>query len=944
MIGLAVSFFLCLPVISAAEPRAPEPAGRPLSTLVRLLILAPDSPALHYELGAAYSRHSLWPQAEKEFQTALQLAARQPRAGLSEIELKKSYLRSVRARRPLSTELKTLLDLRRAAPSDPDIARWLVEIYLEKGDRAAARSMLNLHPSLRENADILAKIVGVGTPAALESPTLLEERFRDLSTLIEVGSVSHQTTAARQMIDLAGRLPVATMTEPRRRLVNRAFEHLKSHTESLPADDVYRFQETYLALLEQWNVRDRAKGLVADLRKNFDRARTDPALLHRLARLQAQDRQDAEALVSLREAFRLGYDDGAARLLRAEILDRGAKTAESLEEYLAALEAGLAEPDRRQAATHVERALLRLDRGAGIPDETLRRAAGLLQESPLAQLAWARRLESRGRAQEAHDRYALASRLDPSSRESTGGAARTAIDLGRESDAVAALQRMDAGQVRALWDRRPVLAVGRRLLALGETEPVRRWVQSLSGRPRTAPMPPDLIALAAELAMSEGNLEEAARQYAQPALTGRAVAATVAEQMAKIREKLKARDFAESDKLSAALRSLVHETPEAYALLGELELALGHRAAAESAFRLALTARPNNEEAALGLARLLEQSGDAGRSIEALTKLDPKSKEVCRALARLHAGRAEWEMAAGWMEKCAEADQDRMQTAWYWFRAGQIDEAFQLVPRGGLFEAVLEAERGRTERLAKLNPRLLRTVLGEPERPEGRRKKIQEEWNESILSAARRRFAADDHEALIDLCDDLLRRADAPEAHYLKGAAYLKLGLYDLARESLRTAAKFPDWSVPANLKLGQLALILGEPLRALAHLDKAGPGSDPSELILAWGMALAVSKSPEQGEQIVRQVSAKTPRGKFFLGRLLENQGRAKEAVEAYRSALRDHGEFAPAAYRLGLLAKAAKDARGARDYFSAILRDAPPGDPYRQLAQASLEELDNR
>lgn len=963
--AISVGILSAIPPSTAATPRtapAGPPAARPLSQLVRGLITAPDSPVLHYELGLAYFRHGILPQAEKEFLSAMHFAQRSRKDGRLEAEIAKAYLRAVRAQRSLTPDLKRLLDLRRSMPEDLEVARWLIEVYLDKGDLQSARLIFLRHPALKQNAEILARWVGTG--AAEESPEQLAERFKDLVTLMDVGSESHKLSAARQMIELAGRLPPAAVTAAQRKSADQAFERLKSAT--LNSEDQLKIHRDYLSVLDQWNVRATAKSLILDMRKRFDPARTDPALMFLLARYQAADGQTDDALISIREAFRLGHEDGAARLIYANLLEKKGRTVEAMNEYVTALEGLMPTPDRKPAEERVEKWMAQLARQPVWPPSAeglAERATAVMKESSQAQVVWAKRLEMKGQTQQAYDRFVAAAKLDDRSREAREGIARSAILLGRSSDIGMALQRLDLQQVRQLWDRSPTLSVGRRLLAMGDTEPIRRLVRQIAlSRAGTA----DQIALAAELAMAEGQMREAAAWYTQLRLkrlltdeeeskfkfaSGREAPSdtegpgmTIARKMDWIRGKIETRNFSEADKLNGMIRDLLRDTPEAYSLLGQFEAAMGNRGAAVAAYLQALRSDPENRAAAAGLARLWMEAGDPQRAIDLLMGLGSKSKEVTRLLAQIHAARGEWEMAAGWMEKSVESDPDKMLTAWYWFRAGQIDDAYRYVPRGGLFEAVLDAEAGRIEKLQKENPNLLKVVLGETKPPESGRGKILDEWTASVLKTARVRAAAADDAAVLKLCDSVLKRAPAPEAFYLKGVTYLKIGLYDEARTALEQAAKSPEWSIPSNLKLGQLELILDRPEEALAYLDHAGPGSDPAELILAWGMALAQSKSPEQGEQILRQVASKSARGKFFLGRLLEKQGRTKEAFDLYQSTIKEFGEFIPARFRIGILALAVKDTPAAEQSFTAILEHAAPSDPYHPMARQMLDDLRRR
>lgn len=953
---------------AAAAPSA-APAARPLSQLVRELIAAPDSPVLHYEIGLSYGQHGIWPQAEKEFRAAMEMARKYRNCGITDAELNKSYLHAVRAQRPLAAELKRLQDVLRATPGDIEIAGWLAEIYLDKGDANAAGSILASHPSLKQNPDILAKWVGTGAAAGRDGVSEQEERFKDLATLMEVGSESHKTTAARQILELAGRMPVSTVSAERQRAVDRAFEKLKTGVTQTEEETLKIYQD-YLSVLDQWKIRGKSKSLIQEIRRRWDSAKMDPSLVYHLARLQAADGQTDEALFSIREALRLGYDEGPARIIYADLLEKKGKTTESLGEYLTAMEGALAAPDRAAAADRVEKWMASIERLPLTPESAeplIRRAATAMPQSARAQLLWAKKLESKGETQMAYDRYAAASRINEQSPAAREGMARAAIVLGKPSDVGAALQRLDAGQIRTLWIRSPSLPVGRRMLAMGDTDPIHRLARQLSV---THAGTPDQISLVAELAVMEGKFSEAMSWYDQ--LKSRRTLSEVeeqkwnfarqnflnpetasilaepqapaAEKIAWVREKIRTQNFVEADKLSRTLRELVRDTPDAYGLLGQYEASMGNRGAAESAYLLALRGNLQNEDAVLGYARLLLDGGETVRAKEMLSQLQKKSKESRRMLSKILSDMGEWEAAANLLEESIETEQDTLLTAWNWFRAGQVDRAFRFVPGGGLFEAILEAESGRFQKLEKKNPKLLRIVLGETENGAPSKNQIWEEWANSVLAAARQRSAAGDEESALALCDGILRRGPAAEAHYLKGVIYLKLGLYTDAKSSLEKAAKSPQWSVPANLKLGQLALMQDRPDEALRYLDHAGPGSDPAELILAWGTALALTKSPEQGEQIVRQVSQKSPRGKFFLGRLLERQGRTKEAVEIYTSAARESGGFIPARYRLGEIALQARDSATAEMSFAAVLQNSTPADPYHRMAEEKMQEIRRR
>lgn len=1077
---------VAMPALAAPAPSGTSATLQPirsLSMLVRLLITAPDSPILHYELGLTYYRQGVLPQAEKEFQKAMALAtsSRKP-AGISETELWKGYLRAVRAQRSLAPELKRILELNRRDSRDPEVARWLIDLYLEKGEIDSARTLLAAFPQLKQNADILSRWVTTGS--GREDIGRIEERFQDLRTLLEVGSESMKAGAARQILDVALHLPPAMVTTEHKQAVDRAFERLRNSPAIVGTPEEAGVYKNYLTLLDQWRSRDKARTLIAEMQRRFISAKTDPRLMLLLARLLHEDGRHDEAMSTLNRALMTGLNDPSARLLYAQLLEAKGGGDMAVEQYISLMEGSLPAAEHAQASERIRQWLTEVLQRTRLPagfDTLIPRISAQMPTSSPAQVLWGRSLESSNRFKDAYSRYEAAVRLDEFSRDAREGLARTAILLGRSSEAGLAIQSLDAAQVRRLWARWPTLQIGRRLMALGETDIIRPAVRSIVSDRSTARL--DLLALAAEMALAEGRTQEAISLYAlirqkrpltemeeeamassrtrniqstaesyfsagryaealdgytrltdstspqnvmrraacmarlnrptdaidllereqtSPALQvqqaallaslyeqtrnplkaelvyrqlmqsdstflrsdaakklasllssrsrwsdalplvdreGLSAGMTSGEKMAWVRERIQSGSFSDAARMGGILQDLARDTPDAYTLLGRLESSMGNRGTAQLSFEAALSANPQNEEAALGLADILQEGNETPRALQVIMRLYTKTKPVMRMLGKIHARRSEWEMAAGWMEKAAESEQDRMLTAWYWFRAGQIDEASGIAPKGGLFQDVLEVEAGRPEKLGKKNRRLMRAVIGETEDTAGRRETILGRWSGTMLQAARRRFDAGDLEASIRMCDDILARGDEPQAHYLKGVAQLHLGLYAAAEVSLQQAERSPDWSVPSNLKLGQLELIRGNPNLALKYLEHAGPGSDPAELILAWGMALALSKSPEQGIEIVRQIAKKSPRARFFLGRLMEENGKPKEAMELYKSAVRDDPSDVPSRFRMGLLSARSRDIGLAEMCFNAIVQNPDAPELYRRFATDELQ-----
>ncbi|MBI4177858.1 tetratricopeptide repeat protein [bacterium] len=908
---------LILFVFPASGVSSPGDAARPLSRLVRELIAAPDSPVLHFELGEAYFRGGVLPQAEKEYLAALRLGG----ASLGPGPLK-SYLRAVRSQRSLSAEEARLMDLHRMTPQDPEAALWLIDVHLEKGDAAAARALLNAFPQFRRNEDILSKWVGVSgarpPPGASDQPAI-DERFTDLTTLLQVGSPAHQTGAARQIMGLAATSAPAVLAPAHRRAVQTSFDILKT---VLAETEQYQLHQDYLDVLELWKSSSQALDVMSVMRRKFPALASDPEFLYRLARMQSAAGKPVDALTSVQESFRRGLDLATARLFLADLLDRKGSVAEAIEEYVKSLEGLMPAPDRIHAMTRIEKWL---PSAAAASVTLLERIARVMPQSVSAQVLLASRLESSGKIEESYGLYLAAFKLDPQSPTVLAGLARTLIRMERWYEADETLRKMGADPILALWGRAPVYVVGRRLFELGETATVRRTIDAAQAG-RGSPggeMTADQIALAADLALSDRRMSDVIRLYLRlkrfrplhQEETHKLIFAqrkfsaslkkedripeevppvpapppgAVEEQLSWIRANIASGDFSSAARMLEILESVLSAgpgpvVPEANSLLGRIELALGNKSAARAAFGRALAQNPRDAAAALGLAGLLRDEKDPAGAVQILSDLEPKPSNVMRALSDLYASLGQWGMAAAWQEKSAGDRSDKIRAAWYWFRAGQYEEASRFVPPGGLFEAVLEAESGRPEKLERRSETLLKKIVGEPLRPEGGKDRPMDRWTRSVLDAARSRLESGDLEAAVGLCDSILRRIAHPEGLYLKAVAFLRLGFYDEAEIALDRVTADTAWSVSAHLRLGQLELIRGRPAEALRHLDRAGPGTDPGELILAWGMALARTKSPEQGEQILRQAARRGDRGKFFLARFLEEQGRSQESRDLY-------------------------------------------------------------
>jgi len=982
-----------------AEPAfaaPPATAGRSMSRLVRQLILAPDSPVLHYELGMAYHQQRIFPQAEKAFLAARKILRHHPRPGIAESVIVKAYLQTVAAQRSLAADLPLLKELRRLAPSDMEAAGWMAQLHLDRGELSEAQSLIKSFPHLKQNADILAKWVRAKGGVAGGAPSV-EERFADLVTLMDVGSAAHRQSAAREIIRLASPEDPSDLPVTLGRPVDRAFDLLtRSDLDQDPVAGLNFYRE-YLVYARRVKGPKAVKSLLLDMRKKFPAVRLDAPLTYEYAKILASEGQTQESYSALQDAIGHGLDDPAAQVLYAELLDRRGKPLEALRVSVDAFGANLPSADRVVLMEQIETRLRRLGRS----DLSTRAADTLfaalmkwMPQSPAVRRAFLDRIEVDPGTATADDlsfaarsamsenrwpdaeilfqmlrkRRALSEEetrlLDMAESRQRRSGAEAAFASGRFSEALRMYEDLpDSASSPNLLRRAACLARSNRspdAIRLLEQEQMGLAFQiqraallatlyEQTRQPRKAELvyrqiaSSDSSAVAADAARKMSDLlarqdrwveafGEMDRDASEPGKTAQ-------DRMAWISDRLRRGDMSEPEKMGRVLYALTRDTPAAYLLLGQFEFAMGNRGAAQSAYLTALRVTPTGEAAALGLAALFMSVRQASLAIDVLLPLEPKSKLVCRTIALAYADQDQWEMAAGWMERGEESEEDRMKTAWYWFRAGQINEASRYAPSGGLFQAILAAESGRFDiSLEKQDAELLRRIIGEkPESPSP----LSDGWTRDVLNSARRRAESGDAESAIGLCDYVINRTQSAEAYYLKGVLHLRLGLYEIGKAALDRARQSPDWRIPANLRLGQLELIISRPAEALGYLDQAGPGSDPAELIMAWGMSLGLSKSPDQGEHILRQVSKKSARGKFFLGRLLELRGKTKEATDVYRNLIRESGEFIPARYRLGLLLLASGDRRGAELSFSTIVEDAEAPVAYVRLAERDLRSL---
>lgn len=112
------------------------------------------------------------------------------------------------------------------------------------------------------------------------------------------------------------------------------------------------------------------------------------------------------------------------------------------------------------------------------------------------------------------------------------------------------------------------------------------------------------------------------------------------------------------------------------------------------------------------------------------------------------------------------------------------------------------------------------------------------------------------------IAEEIIARTPSAKAHTWMGRIHAEQGKWKQAEESFRAALRHDDTAGLANLGLGVVLLKGGaSPLEALGPLRAAWEqGRREPEILLAWGVALALIGEVEEGRGHIRQVLAIWP------------------------------------------------------------------------------------
>ncbi len=373
---------------------------------------------------------------------------------------------------------------------------------------------------------------------------------------------------------------------------------------------------------------------------------------------------------------------------------------------------------------------------------------------------------------------------------------------------------------------------------------------------------------------------------------------------------------AEASFLQAIARA--PQSPGAYLNLGRLYQEKSSRDPAALNKALAtylklLRHRPDDVEANFQSALLFEHQGEFRRSVDHLLRLPASAQQRAQALAVRcadHVGLGEFsrarELAARLLD-CSDLAEADVLTGLRVLepRRGKDSDELQIILLAGLVRRGL-ASTDSLRRLALMHER-----LGQLDQAREMFERAATESSVSVellLDLARLAYKQRDHQgALGYLAHARDLKPENAGIHFFFGMVCIELDLGGEAYQSLSKAVSLEQGNPYYNYAMGAVALHRRDPSEAIPYFRKYRElkPEDPRGR-LALGMAYVESADLDSARKELEEAIAHPEAAAgayYFLARLLRQEGKLSEAVDAVQRSLAANPDYADAHAELGLL-----------------------------------------